>query len=102
MFEFCAKKENQYLHFYGKYTEPYKDPKKPDKVKRIYDNYNACKNCNVQTKCCASSKKHKTITEYCSELQKAMDHKMEKQEYKDEYTKRSSVEGPFGIFKEQF
>jgi len=31
-----------------------------------------------------------------------MDHKMEKQEYKDEYTKRSSVEGPFGIFKEQF
>ena len=27
---------------------------------------------------------------------------MEKQEYKDEYAKRSSVEGPFGIFKEQF
>ena len=27
---------------------------------------------------------------------------MEKQEYeKDEYTKRLSVEGPFGIFKEQ-
>ena len=31
-----------------------------------------------------------------------MTHKMEKQEYKDEYTKRSSVEGQFGIFKEQF
>ena len=31
-----------------------------------------------------------------------MNHKMEKQEYKDEYAKRSSVEGPFGIFKEQF
>ena len=27
---------------------------------------------------------------------------MEKQEYKDEYSKRPSVEGPFGIFKEQF
>ena len=26
---------------------------------------------------------------------------MEKQEYKDEYAKRSSVEGPFWIFKEQ-
>ena len=35
-------------------------------------------------------------------MQKAMNHKMKKQEYKDEYTKRSSVEGPFGIFKEQF
>ncbi len=35
-------------------------------------------------------------------MQKAMNQKMEKQEYKDEYAKRSSVEGPFGIFKEQF
>ena len=35
-------------------------------------------------------------------MQKAMNHKMEKQEYKDEYTKRLSVEGQFGIFKEQF
>ena len=35
-------------------------------------------------------------------MQKSMTHKMEKQEYKDEYAKRSSVEGPFGIFKEQF
>ena len=94
--------ENQYLHFYAKYTEPHKDSKKPDKVKRIYNNYNACKNCNARTKCCASSQTHKTITEYGSELQKAMNHKMEKQKYKDEYAKRSSVEGPFGIFKEQF
>ena len=35
-------------------------------------------------------------------MQKSMTHKMEKQEYKDEYAKRSSVEGPFGIFKEEF
>ncbi len=27
---------------------------------------------------------------------------MEKHEYKDEYSKRSSVEGPFGILEEQF
>ena len=53
-------------------------------------------------KCCASSQTHKTITEYGSEMQKAMNQKMEKQEYKDEYAKRSSVEGPFGILKEQF
>ena len=76
--------------------------KKTKKIKRIYNNYNACKNCNARAKCCASSQTHKTITEYGSKLQKAMNHKMEKQEYKDEYSKRSSVEGPFGIFKEQF
>ena len=94
--------ENQYLKFYGKYTEPHKDPEKPEKIKRIYNNYNTCKNCNVRTKCCASSQTHKTITEYGSEMQKVISHKMEKQEYKEEYTKRSIVEGPFGIFKEQF
>ena len=35
-------------------------------------------------------------------MQKEMNHKMKKQEYKDEYAKRSSVKGPFGILKEQF
>ena len=35
-------------------------------------------------------------------MQKAMNQKMEKQEYKYEYAKRTSVEGPFGILKEQF
>ena len=94
--------ENQYLHFYGKYTEPHKDPTKPDKIKRIYNNYEACKNCKARKQCCASSQTHKTITEYGSEMQKAMKHKMEKEEYKEEYAKRSSVEGPFGILKQQY
>ena len=31
-----------------------------------------------------------------------MQAKMEKEEYKEEYAKRSSVEGPFGILKEQY
>lgn len=35
-------------------------------------------------------------------MQKAMTQKMEKQEYKDEHAKKSSVEKLFGIFKEQF
>ena len=94
--------ENQYLHFYGKYTEPHKDPTKPDKIKRIYNNYEACKNCKARKQCCAPSQTHKTITEYGSEMQKAMKHKMEKEEYKEEYAKRSSVEGPFGILKQQY
>ena len=94
--------ENNYLHFFGKYIEPHKYPEKPDKIKRIYNNYDACKNCKARNKCCSSSQTHRTITEYGSEMQKAMNEKMEKQEFKDEYVKRSSVEGPFGILKEQF
>lgn len=35
-------------------------------------------------------------------MQKAMAHKIEKQEYKGEYAKKSSVKGSFAIFKEQF
>ena len=35
-------------------------------------------------------------------MQKAMKQKMEKQEYKDEYAKKSIVERLFGILKEQF
>jgi transposase len=94
--------ENEYMYFQAKYIEPHKDPEKPDKIKRLYNNYNACKNCKSRNKCLSPKQTHKTITEYGSEMQKAMNQKMEKQEYKDEYAKRSSVEGPFGIFKEQF
>ena len=37
--------EGKNLHFFGQYIEPHKDPEKPDKIKRLYSNYNACKNC---------------------------------------------------------
>lgn len=94
--------ENEYMYFQAKHIEPHKDPEKPDKIKRLYNNYTACKNCKTRNKCLSPKQTHKTITEYGSEMQKAMAHKMEKQEYKNEYAKRSSVEGPFGIFKEQF
>ena len=94
--------ENNYMHFFGKYIEHTKIQKKPDKIKRIYNNYDACKNCKARNKCCTSSQTHRTITEYGSEMQKAMNQKMKKQEYKDEYAKRSSIEGPFGILKEKF
>ena len=76
--------------------------KKPDKIKRIYNNCDACKNCKARNKYCPSLRIHRTITEYGSETQKAMNQKMEKQEYKEEYVKKSIVEGPFGILKEQF
>ncbi len=60
------------------------------------------KNCKNGNKCCFSSQTHKTITEYGSEMQKAMINKMEKEKYNKEYSKRSEVEDPYGILKEQF
>ena len=30
-----------------KYIEPHKDPEKPYKIKRIHNNYEACKNCKA-------------------------------------------------------
>lgn len=94
--------ENQYLHFYKKYTIPYNNSNQSNIIKRLYNNYDACKNCNNRNKCISSSQTHKTITEYGSQMQKAMTTKMEKKEYQKEYEKRSSVEGPFGILKEQY
>ena len=54
------------MYFFAKYVEPHKDPEKPDK---IYNNYEACKNCKSRNKCCSSSQTHKTITKNCSEMQ---------------------------------
>ena len=34
-----------------KHTEPHKDQKKPDKIKRLYNNYESCKNCKSRNKC---------------------------------------------------
>ena len=35
-------------------------------------------------------------------MKKSMEEKMETGEYQDEYAKRSSVEGPYGVLKTQF
>lgn len=94
--------ENQYLYFFRQYTKKNNDPEKPDIIKRLYSNYNACKHCNMRNKCVSTSTTHKTITEYGSELKKAMMLKMEKPENQKEYNKRSCVEGPFGTLKEEY
>ncbi len=94
--------ENQHLYFYKKYTITNNDSSKFNTIKRLYNNYNACKNCNNRNKCISSSQTHKTITEYGSEMQKAMMDKMETKESQEEYKKRSCVEGPFGVLKEQY
>jgi hypothetical protein len=94
--------ENQYMYFFRQYTNKNIDNENPKIVKRLYSNYNACKHCDKRDKCLSTSTTHKTITEYGSELKKAMMIKMEKPENQEEYSKRSCVEGPFGTLKEEY
>lgn len=94
--------EGQIMYFFNKYLEKNDDSDNPDKIKRLYSNYGACKACNCRENCLSPTQTHRTITEYGGGLKKAMWEKMETEEYKEEYAKRSSVEGHFGIFKEQF
>ena len=92
----------QYLTFYNQYTIESKDPEKPDKIKRLYNNYEACKNCKFKKDCISQKQSHRTITENGNRLQIEMYFKMEKEEYQDEYSKRPCVEGPFGTLKEYY
>lgn len=94
--------ELQLMYFHKQYTEETDDPEKPDNIKRLYYNYTACKECNCKEKCFTENQDHRVITEYGGALKKAMWDKMEKEEYKEEYAKRSTVEGPFGVLREQF
>ena len=92
----------QILYFYREYRTPNENPDKPDTIKRLYNNYSACKTCVEQMGCFTGKQNHRIITENGDRMQRAMYLKMEKQEYKDEYSKRPCVEGPFGILKEQY
>ncbi|WP_295603255.1 transposase [uncultured Methanobrevibacter sp.] len=92
----------QPMYFYKEYTEKNEDQEKPDKIKRLYNNYYACKHCIHRESCLTEKQTHKTITENGGRLERAMFFKMKKEEYKKEFSKRTCVEGPFGIFKEQY
>lgn len=92
----------QYLTFYNQYTIETKDPEKPTKIKRLYNNYQACKNCKYKKDCISQKQSHRTITENGDRLQIEMFFKMEKTEYQEEYSKRPCVEGPFGTLKEYY
>lgn len=92
----------QFMYFFREYTKPNEDPNKPAKITRIYNNYSACKCCIHKNNCFTGKQTHRTITENGERMQRAMHHKMEKEEYKKEYSKRPCVEGPFGTLKEQF
>lgn len=92
----------QYMYFQKEYKEQHKDKKIKTKIKRLYSNYSACKNCNLKNKCMPSKTTHRTITDYGDTLQKAMEIKMENPENKEEYGKRGGVESGIGVLKIQF
>ena len=81
----------QPMYFYKEYTEKSEDLDKPDKIKRLYNNYQACKRCIYRENCLSEKQTYKTITENGGRLGRAMFFKMEKEEYKQEFSKRSSV-----------
>lgn len=93
---------NQHLHFKEQYTEPNNGKKKYNKTKRLYYNYEACKNCKIKKQCIKGGSTHRTITEYGDKLQKEMEIKMQTTEYKEEYEKRKAVEAAYGTLKEQY
>ena len=94
--------EKQFLYFYGEYSKDKTGENNPDKIVRLYSNYHACKNCKSKNKCLSPKQTHRTITENGNELVRAMYLKMEEDDYREEYGKRSCVERPFGPLKIQY
>lgn len=88
--------ENQELYLQKVYTEKSKKPELPDKIKRVYYN-NDCYYCEMKNLCTKS--KVRIITDYGGSLELAMSAKMDTEEGKKEYKKRSVVEAPFGVLK---
>lgn len=90
------------MYFYKQYIEKTEDNKYPN-IKRLYSNYTACKNCKFQKECTSPKTTHRTITEYDDTLKQSMYQKMETEEAKEEYKKRSNVKKkPFGTLKEEY
>lgn len=74
--------------------------KYPDKIKSIYSNPEACKNCFYKDQCLSEKMKHRTYTIYGSDDMIDMLLKMETPEAKEKYKLRSIVESPYGILKQ--
>ena len=97
---------NEFLYLKYEYPVKNKNQKNKDdplEVKRMYNNPEACYDCPYKKLCFAESHTHRQITEYGSEEVQEMKFKLETPEGKKEYKKRGkTVEGPYGILKQQY
>lgn len=97
---------NELLTFKYQYVVNNKNKKKegePYEIKRLYNNPEACYICPYKKLCFTDTHTHRQITEYGSEYTQQMKYKLETQEGKKEYKKRSkTVEAPFGTLKQQY
>ena len=72
----------------------------PKKIKSIYTNTEACKNCFYKDECLTEKMNHRNYTVYGSEDMIEMLIKMETPEAKEKYKLRPIVESPYGTMKE--
>ena len=72
----------------------------PNKIKSIYLNTEACKDCFYRDKCLTEKMNHRTYTVYGSEDMLEMLLKMETPEAKEKYKLRPVVESPYGTMKQ--
>ena len=72
----------------------------PNRIKSIYSNTEACKNCFYRDQCLTEKMNHRTYTVYGSEDMIDMLLKMETPEAKEKYKLRSIVESPYGTLKQ--
>ena len=88
---------NEELTLDGAYPAP-QEKGGGNKIKLIYSNYFACKNCEYKGECC--TKVHRTITRYVHEVSYKTERLMSTEEGIKEYKKRSkTVEAHNGTFK---
>ena len=72
----------------------------PNKIKSLYSNTEACKNCFYRDQCLTEKMTHRTYTVYGSEDMIEMLLKMETPEAKEKYKLRPVVESPYGAMKQ--
>ena len=72
----------------------------PNKIKSIYSNSEACRNCFYKDQCLTEKMTNRQYTVYGSEDMIEMLLKMETPEAKEKYSLRPVVESPYGILKQ--
>ena len=72
----------------------------PNKIKSIYSNTEACKNCFYKDQCLTENMNHRNYTVYGSEDMIEMLLKMETPEAQEKYKLRPIVESPYGTMKQ--